>query len=164
MVRSAFMAYPQHLKDRFIEMRVAGLSFDKIAAAIEVSKPTLLKWGIEFSTQTADLASVKYQAFLEQHRLTAREQMQESVELLKKVMMAIKAKDLEKENLRTLLEMKRDLEDGVNKLSAHYKEAAGANKVPETPTGIFEGWTSDEMMELLDICQEPGGLAKHLAE
>ena len=41
-------------KEKFIELRARGLSFNKIAEEIEVSKPTLLKWSSEFSEEIAN--------------------------------------------------------------------------------------------------------------
>ena len=35
-------------KNEFIELRSKGLSYNKIAEKMKVSKPTLLKWGQEF--------------------------------------------------------------------------------------------------------------------
>jgi transposase-like protein len=37
------MAYSQELKDRLVLMRAAGATFERISAALDVSKPTLIK-------------------------------------------------------------------------------------------------------------------------
>ena len=39
------------VKEKFIQLRAKGLSFDKIAKQIKISKPTLLKWSEEFEKE-----------------------------------------------------------------------------------------------------------------
>jgi transposase-like protein len=42
-----------NLKEKFIQLRAKGFSFDKIAKEISTSKPTLLKWSEEFEGEIA---------------------------------------------------------------------------------------------------------------
>lgn len=41
-------------KENFIRLRAEGFSFDKIAAEMGISKPTLIKWNQEFSKEVKD--------------------------------------------------------------------------------------------------------------
>lgn len=41
-------------KEKFIELRARGLSFSKIAEAIGVSKPILIKWNSELGKEIAN--------------------------------------------------------------------------------------------------------------
>ena len=43
-------------KEKFIQLRAKGLSFDKISKEINTSKPTLLKWSEELEGEIANLA------------------------------------------------------------------------------------------------------------
>lgn len=57
-------------KEKFIELRARGLSFNKIAEEIEVSKPTLLKWSSEFSEEIANRRFLASEELLERYQLT----------------------------------------------------------------------------------------------
>jgi len=46
-------------KQKFIELRAEGLSYDKISKEIAVSKPTLMKWEKEFSQEIKELRNEK---------------------------------------------------------------------------------------------------------
>lgn len=45
-----------NLKEKFIQLRAKGVSFDKISKETSSSKPTLLKWSEEFEGETVNLA------------------------------------------------------------------------------------------------------------
>lgn len=47
--------HTEETKNKFIELRASGLSYDKIAAEIGVTKKTLREWGNEFADEIADL-------------------------------------------------------------------------------------------------------------
>ena len=57
-------------KEKFIELRARGLSFNKIAEEIMVSKPTLLKWSSEFSKEIANRRFLASEELLERYQLT----------------------------------------------------------------------------------------------
>jgi DNA-binding XRE family transcriptional regulator len=61
------MHHTEETKNRFIELRAIGLSLDKIAAEIGVTKKTLWEWGKEFEDEIADL------------RVLAREHLKEKL-------------------------------------------------------------------------------------
>lgn len=46
-------------QEKFIELRVKGLSFDRIAKELRVSKPTLITWSKEFQTEIINLRSLE---------------------------------------------------------------------------------------------------------
>ena len=60
----------QAMKDQetiaqFIHLRSTGLSFDKIAAELNVSKPTLIQWGRKFQFEIQNLRAVETEALAE---------------------------------------------------------------------------------------------------
>ncbi len=61
------MAYPEEKKQQFIELRAKGNSYDAIAKAIEVSKPTLIKWSDELSEELANYKAIEHEALREQY-------------------------------------------------------------------------------------------------
>ena len=117
------MAYTKEDQERFVELRARGLSFEKIALEMGVSKPTLIKWAGELHKEIATAEYVDLQALLEQHRLNRRAKIEETALQLEKVIKAIEGKDLTGESLKDLLSMKRDLEESLaqraKEVSAH---------------------------------------------
>ena len=47
------------LKERFIELRAAGLSYADAAEQLNVSKPTLIAWSKELSCQIANARNIR---------------------------------------------------------------------------------------------------------
>ncbi|MBT2601832.1 hypothetical protein ABWK46_13160 [Peribacillus frigoritolerans] len=47
-------------KAQFIELRAKEVPYEKIAQELEVSKPTLIKWGRELETEISNRNSKKY--------------------------------------------------------------------------------------------------------
>jgi len=139
------MAHTQEEQERFIELRAKGFSFEKIAAEIGVSKPTLIKWQVEFDKQIANIEFIEVQALLEQHRLNRRAKIEETAIQLEKVIKAIEDKDLNNESLKDLLRMKFDLEETLEKHTGVCKAYTG-NPVEET-NGLF-GIIEDQTLKL----------------
>jgi len=103
--------YPQELKDRFVQMRAAGCTFERISAALDVSKPTLIKWWAAFKKRIADLEYANAQALLEKYRLNRQAQLEELVEELARIKAEIKLRDITKVNMAMLLELEKNREE-----------------------------------------------------
>lgn len=58
--------------DRFIELRVVGCSYDKIAKELKVSKPTLLAWSEKYAGLLAEAKKAHRDAFLDEVKLSAK--------------------------------------------------------------------------------------------
>lgn len=122
------MAHTKEEQEKFIELRARGLSFEKIATEIGVSKTTLIKWQVEFSTVISNLEYYELQQLLELHKLHRRANLEDTATLLESVNKAVKDRDLNKESLKDLLSLKRELIESLEK----QKEACSLH------TGIFE--------------------------
>jgi transposase len=109
------MAHTMDEKSRFIEMRAKGYSFVKIAAETGVSKPTLIKWAVEYEDEIETLTATELQALLEQHGLTRQQESEHIAQQLERVRQAIEAQDLAKLPVRDLLLMKKNLEEKLEK-------------------------------------------------
>lgn len=48
----------QETKERFVELRAKGWSFDRIARELKVSKQTLINWSRELALQIGNLKAI----------------------------------------------------------------------------------------------------------
>lgn len=62
----------QETKSRFVELRATGLSFDKIAKELNVSKKTLIEWSKHLSLEISNLKSIELEALLERYFMTKK--------------------------------------------------------------------------------------------
>ena len=61
---------------RFIELRGKGMSFQKIADEIGVSKPTLIKWNGEFMEQVKEAQYMEFEGLVEHYGLFRKERFE----------------------------------------------------------------------------------------
>ena len=61
---------------RFIELRGKGMSFQKIAEEMGVSKPTLIKWNGELLEQVKEAQYMEFEGLVEQYGLFRRERFE----------------------------------------------------------------------------------------
>jgi len=59
----------QDLKNKFVEMRAAGMSYAKIAMALHVSKNTLLRWSKDFAGEISKMKSARLEELCEKYLL-----------------------------------------------------------------------------------------------
>lgn len=57
----------QETKEKFVELRAKGLSFDRIAAELETSKQTLINWAKELENEISNLKKVELEALQEKY-------------------------------------------------------------------------------------------------
>ncbi len=57
-------------KERFIELRAQGISYEKIATELEVSKQTLINWSKELFIEIGNLRVIQLETLLEKYALT----------------------------------------------------------------------------------------------
>ena len=63
-------------KARFIELRGKGMSFQKIAEEMGISKPTLIKWNGEFMEQVKEAQYMEFEGLVEQYGLFRKERFE----------------------------------------------------------------------------------------
>lgn len=78
-------------KERFIELRAKGYSFDKIARELGRAKQTLVDWSKEFEDEIMNLKALELEALYEKFYLLKEHRLQTFGELLGKI-----KKELEK--------------------------------------------------------------------
>ena len=81
-------------KQEFIELRAKGMSFAKISAQIEVSKPTLIEWSKELELEVSNLKAIEMDALYEQHRLTKESKIKRLSQQLNKIETEIESRKL----------------------------------------------------------------------
>lgn len=84
----------QETKEKFVELRAKGLSFDRIAQELKVSKQSLINWARELETEISNLKKVELEALQEKYFMLKRQR----IELFGEKLKAIKD-ELDKRNL-----------------------------------------------------------------
>jgi len=87
----------QETKEKFVELRAKGLSFDRIAAELETSKQTLINWSKELENEISNLKKVELEALQEKYFMLKSQR----IELFGEKLKAIKD-ELDKRNLSDL--------------------------------------------------------------
>lgn len=100
-------------QERFIELRAAGLSFDKIAAELEVSKTTLLKLNRKLAGEIERLKFINFEALAEKYKMLKTARLEALGKLLEKVDSALEAADFSKLSPERLVLLKLKLSENV---------------------------------------------------
>ena len=96
----------QETKDKFLQLRADGVSYDKISKMIKVSKPTLIGWGKEYKKKIKDLKAIRYEQILEKYKATREERLERIVKELQTVWKkydALDYKNLSKKDLLNII-------------------------------------------------------------
>lgn len=116
----------QEAKDKFIELRAAGLSFDTISQKLEISKPTLIKMSRELSDQIEQLRYINLESLAERYKILRAERLESLGRLLEKIDSAVEAADLSQLRADKLFELKLKVTDRMQaELSGTFKAETG---------------------------------------
>ena len=63
------VAITQKTKQQFIELRAEGMSYDKIAKKLKVSKTTLVAWSREYEVDITNLQTIALEALQERYKV-----------------------------------------------------------------------------------------------
>jgi len=101
-------------KEQFIQLRAKGYSFDKIAEALNISKPTLIKWQGEMNEQVKEQQYFELESLLEEYSLMRRNRFEAHSSLLHAVFQELQNKveqqELEQLSVSELLKLALQLE------------------------------------------------------
>lgn len=81
-------------KERFIELRAKGWSFDKIAKELGKAKQTLINWSKELEDEIANLKALELEALYEKHYLLKENRIETFGVLLRKLKDEVMNRDL----------------------------------------------------------------------
>ena len=82
------------LKERFIELRAKGWSFDKIAKETGKAKQTLIDWSKELQDEIANRKALELEALYEKYYLLKETRLQTFGEMLTKIKTEVESRDL----------------------------------------------------------------------
>ena len=99
------------IKERFVELRAEGRSFDSIAKELGVSKTTLLKWNAELLDQINNAKFFYYQSLAEQFKVIKQERINNLMRKYQKVNDALDQKDFNELPVKELLNIQENLEN-----------------------------------------------------
>lgn len=84
-------------KEKFIDLRSQGYSFEKISKELDVSKPTLIKWNSEFSKEITNARFLAVEALLDRFHQMKTARLETFSKMLDNAL-----KELEKRTMSTL--------------------------------------------------------------
>lgn len=105
----------QASKEEFIRLRGLGMSYDKIAQTIGVSKPTLLKWNQQCSDEVSNQLYFNVENLLEQYKVFKISRIEALANSLKRTLEELSKRDLSSLPTKDLVSIALTLE---NKLKA----------------------------------------------
>lgn len=96
---------PIDIKERFIELRAQGLSFDTISKELGVSKQTLINWSKDFQEEIENLKTAHLEALQEKYRLSREKRLEMFAKKLEAIENELKKRDLSEVPTQKLLEL-----------------------------------------------------------
>jgi len=103
----------------FLILRTNGLSFDKIAKNLNVSKPTLVKWSKIYQDEIQDLKAMDLLVLKEKYQYTQKETYETLLKQMKKVEDAITNTDFSKLNIKDLMLTKANLLEKIEQIESN---------------------------------------------
>lgn len=88
------MSYSTKEKEKFIELRAKGWSFDKIAKELNKAKQTLIDWSKELEEEIANLKALELEALYEKHFLLKEHRIKNFATTLKRLQEELISRDL----------------------------------------------------------------------
>lgn len=88
------MSYNIHDKEKFIELRAKGYSFDKIALELGKAKQTLIDWSKELQDEIANVKALELEALYERYYLLKESRLQTFGEMIIKIKAEIEKRQL----------------------------------------------------------------------
>lgn len=88
------MAITQKTRQQFVELRAEGMSYDKIAKKLKVSKTTLVAWSREYEVDIANLQTIAAEALQERYKAGQQHRLELWSEQLEMVRTELKTRGL----------------------------------------------------------------------
>ncbi len=101
-------------KQKFIELRAKGLSFDKIAKELDICKPTLLKWSQDYKKEIANLFYFQFEAMISQFRLERTSRVESMAVILSKAIEELKSRSFDDLSAKELLSIIAQTGENLN--------------------------------------------------
>jgi len=130
------------VKEKFIQLRAEGLSYDRISQELDTSKPILLKWSKEFENEISEAKYIEFEAMLEKYKMLKAQRVRRYGEQLEKLREALKESELKDVPVTKLLDMALQLENKIKyemrnvghvskETKQYHEEAMGVGESPK---------------------------------
>ena len=123
--------HEQKTVERFIELRVQGWVFTRIAAELNVSKTTLIGWSHKHQHTIANLAAIERENRLQQHLASGDERMQKLGEQLRAAEAELAKRDLTTLSTGRLLSHVESLQRRLLKEAGPMRFVSAVDQIPE---------------------------------
>jgi transcriptional regulator with XRE-family HTH domain len=104
-------------KERFVELRAEGWSYERIAQELQVSKPTLIDWSKGLSRDIVNLGAIRLEALREQYGLTQQAKLEQLGESLKLIGEELSRRKLDSLTVKELLELRLKYLERLDKVA-----------------------------------------------
>lgn len=116
----------QKEKLKFVELKAKGLSFDKIAQELQISKPTLIKWSEELKKEITNYKYFEFESILAEFSLGKRHRLESFSMILHKALTELKERSFEEVSAKDLMnivfQMSQKIQSEVAGLHFHTEE------------------------------------------
>jgi hypothetical protein len=119
-------------RERFIELRAKGWSYNRIAKEIRVSKPTLLKWNEEFKHRIADMRTIFLDELREKFHLLSCERVDHFGREIQKIYRELGHRDYSSVATERLPELLIKMHASLRRENVFAEEQTAAERPPET--------------------------------
>lgn len=133
-------------KERFIELRAKGWSFDKIAKELGKAKQTLIDWSKELKDEVANRKALELEALYETYYLLKENRLQTFGGLLNKIKEEVLSRDLSDVPTDKLLDL-------FLKYNSQIKEEI-VEPIYKTSLEIYEERQDKELLEALTTLKD----------
>jgi len=141
------MLMEQEKKDKFIELRAQGLSFDAISKQLNISKPTLIKLERELSDEVQWCKFIHIESLAEKYKMLRAARLERLLSVLERVNAAVESADYEKLSPDKRVELQHKLEDrAIKEMDYGYTQRGGLSEVLRDERERM----SDYILEVLD--------------
>jgi len=145
-------------KEKFIELRAKGWSFDKIAKELHKRKATLIDWSKELESEIANRKAIELEVLYEKHYLLKEQRIEKLGNLLNKIINEIdnrNLKDIPTDKLFDLLlkynkEIKEEMIEPVYKSTMEIENERQSYELLKTLTVIESDNHVETNMELIN--------------
>ena len=129
-------------QDQFIELRAKGLSYDRIAKEINVSKPTLIKWSKDFELEISNLKAIELEALQEKYFMLKANRIKLFGEKLKAIQEELDKRDLSEVPTAKLFELMIRYSDYLKNedFVIEFKEKQNGLQLNVLNDGFVETW------------------------
>jgi len=88
------MAKDLDIKEKFIDLRSKGISYDKVAKELKVNKSTLIDWGKHHSTTILNLKNIRLETLDKKYLISREESLKTTKQFYRKMRKILLSRDL----------------------------------------------------------------------